>query len=238
MIGNSSDDPLQVTLPRMFLDQDQWKECVRRVLRVDVEPSLHRIWIGFPELSDDFFNVRTISELGACCALDPLARISIERDHVLDVTLILDNETYCFEGRIRYENSQGFAIEFIKPPEHLRSKIRLFFKPELLAKGLAPFISYTSMEPGSNATLIYSDGDSNRMQIALVNEQILAIFVDLEVLDAHVQWKRKSAIEGDPIQMDTKKRVINFVKNLPGLKPGFLQEIESILKDGKLSLNP
>jgi hypothetical protein len=221
MIGNSSDDPLQVTLPRMFLDQDQWKECVRRVLRVDVEPSLHRIWIGFPELSDD-----------------PLARISIERDHVLDVTLILDNETYCFEGRIRYENSQGFAIEFIKPPEHLRSKIRLFFKPELLAKGLAPFISYTSMEPGSNATLIYSDGDSNRMQIALVNEQILAIFVDLEVLDAHVQWKRKSAIEGDPIQMDTKKRVINFVKNLPGLKPGFLQEIESILKDGKLSLNP
>lgn len=237
--NNDSNNDFSISISRMFLHSDQWRQCGRRVPRAEVEPGLHKVWIGLPELSKTFFSVRTIGELGAFCAIDGGEELPVEPDHVVDVVLSIENDRYTFEGRIRYMAETGMAIEFVHPPEEVRNRLRTLFEPELLATTLVPFLSYTTMEPGSTATLIYSDGEFNRLQIALVSEKILAVFLDLAVLDTRLVWRKAEARKtGDmtleTMHPDSQKKIMNFVRNLQGLPAEFLKDIESILTQGRL----
>jgi len=236
--NNDSNNSFSIAISRMFLHSDQWKQCGRRVPRAETEPSLHKVWVTFPELTKTLFNVRTIGELGAYCFSEG-EPLPVEPDHVVDVVLVIENDRYAFEGRIRYLAEKGMAIEFVHPAEEVRSRIRTLFEPELLATTLVPFLSYTTMEPGSTATLIYSDGEFNRLQIALVSEKILAVFMDLAVLDTRMIWRKTEARKSGDLTVETmhpnsQKKIINFIKNLPGLPSEFLRDIESILTEGKL----
>jgi hypothetical protein len=243
MTGNRSkdDDTIElVTGNRMFLNQDQWKRCGRRVPRAELEPAIHSAWIMLPHHAQDLFSIRTIGELGAYCVLSDDVLKEIAPDHMLDVVLVFDDERYEFEGRVRYLHKDGIALEFIRPPLEVREKIKKLFGPEFLATSLAPFLSYTTMEPGSTATLIYSDGADNRLQIALVSEKILAVFLDLEVLDTHLIWRKSGTrktgeFTSGTIPPDHQKKILNFVRNLPGLSSDFFKEIESILNFGRVS---
>jgi hypothetical protein len=237
---NTNGEGLGISIERMFLDQDQWKKCGRRVPRAELEPTIHLVWMTLPHHSPNLFSVRTIGELGAYCVLSAEVLSEIAADHMLDIVLFIESESFEFEARVRYIHKDGIAIEFIRPPEAARQKIRTLFGPEFLATSLAPFLSYTTMEPGSTATLIYSDGDANRLQIALVSEKILAVFLDLEVLDTHLVWRKSSTNKGGEftsgiVHPDHQKKILNFVRNLPGLSQSFFKEIESIFNFGKIS---
>jgi hypothetical protein len=239
--GNIFDDGVDVvTGDRMFLDRDQWKKCGRRVPRAELEHAVHAVWMMLPHHTHDMFSIRTIGELGAYCVLSDEVLREIAPDHMLDIVLFIEDERYEFEARVRYLHKDGIAIEFIRPPREAREKIRTLFRPEFLATSLSPFLSYTTMEPGSTATLIYSDGAENRLQIALVSEKILAVFMDLEILNTHLVWrksgtKKTGEFTSGAIHPDHQKKILNFVKNLPGLSSDFLKEIESIFTFGRIS---
>jgi hypothetical protein len=239
--ANDNDGVDLVAGNRMFMDADeQWRKCGRRVPRVELEPTLHSVWLMLPHHAQNLFSVRTLGELGARCVLSEEILKEIAPDHMLDIILFIETERFELEARVRYIHEDGIALEFIRPPKEMKEKIRKLFGPEFLATSLAPFLSYTTMEPGSTSTLIYSDGAENRLQIALVSEKILAVFMDLEVLDTHLVWRKSGSkktgeFTSGSIHPDHQKKILNFVRNLPGLSVAFFKEIESIFTFGKVS---
>lgn len=229
---------LNIGSSRLYLDNGQWRECGRRTPRALVEPSLHPVSISLPRITKTPFRVRTVAELGAFCVVNESCTLSIAIDHVVDVTLVIEDKEFHLLGGVRSIQDDGFALEFINPPEEARQMIRQLLKPEFLAKTLSPCMSFSTVEPGATSTLIYSDGYMNSLQISLFDQRVLSVQFDLEVLDLRLAWRksdtRKSGIfsfekgdSGDP------KRILSFMKHLQGLTQEIYTEIESILIDGK-----
>ncbi len=232
---------LRSTPMRMYLDQqrEQWKTCARRVDRVQLEPSLHPAWIGFPEHSKVFYPIQTIAELGAACWISGLEKMGVDPSRPLQVALAIESERFVMEARVRALHGDGIAVEFMNPTQRAREKIRAAFKPELLAATLSPILSYTNVEPGASATLIYSDGDLNWLQLVLSNGKTLGVQLNLEILDLHLEWKKSEfkksgSFTGETAPPQVQKKVLSFVRNLRGMDSGLYKEIEQILTTGRL----
>lgn len=233
----SAKDEVLIRSARMFLNRDRWQECGRRVPRADIVPDLP-VWIRLPELSDQHFTVKTIGELGAYCQCSP-KDFAFVRDQVVELELKLQDHSYFLEGRIRYILTDGIALEFMNPDEPLRELIRMLFKPELLAVSLAPIVTYTGLEPGSAWTLIYSDGETNSVQVSLVNNCRIASFnMDLEVLDLRLSWRKGGelileSLSGGPARYEQLGRIASFVRNLQGMDQSLMKDLEAIITTGK-----
>jgi hypothetical protein len=90
--------------------------------------------------------------------------------------------------------------------------------------------------------MIFSDGEANTIQIGLSNDKIATLFIDLAILDLHMTWRRSTlhvveTAPAEPIPWEAQRKVLNFVRNLPGLSASFMSEIEGILFQGRFREN-
>jgi hypothetical protein len=229
---------LSIPKSRMFLEQGQWKECGRRTPRAEVEPEIHHVWVSLSGISLTPMVVTTIAELGCFCPVKDCEKLKLAQDQAVDVTLIIENKQFEFEGRVCLIEKGGFSLEFYGPPEEARQMIRKVLRPEFLARSLSPYLSYATMEPGANGTLIYSDGDLNSLQISLFDGKILAVHFDLDVLNLRLVWRktdmRKSGVfTGEFTDTGNPRRILSFIRHLQGLSREMYGEIESIIIAGK-----
>lgn len=220
---------------RIYLNQARWNQSRRRAPRAEVEPALHALRILLNDGSTNVFPIRTISEVGAFCVHPSPQVLALRQDQRVSLSLLIENSCYNFDGAIRYVGRDGFAIEFMQPPEPAQERIRNMLGPEFLAATLTPHFTNISTEPGSTRTLIYSDGVSNFLHVSLADQKLLAVELELEILGLRILWRKTAGknvgefVEGGHRSVVEKMKLLSFVRNLTGLTGDYFKEIESIL---------
>jgi hypothetical protein len=221
---------------RMYLNR--WKQCERRVPRAAVEHSLHALRIQFNNHAQAAFHIRTIGELGAFCAHPTAQTLAFKLGQEESLTLFVEDERFDLTGNIRYVQRDGFGLEFIEPPQSARQKIQNLMGPEFLAATLTPFFAPITMVPGATRTLIYSDGGTNYLHVSLADHKILAVDLELEILGFRFLWRKKDGQKPEEFRHGdnravAEKRILSFLRNLPGLAIEHFKEIEQVFKAGR-----
>jgi hypothetical protein len=218
-----------------FIFQGQWKQCKRRVPRVDVRCTQLPIFISYPAVSPQRFGVSTIAELGCRFITDRL-NVGPLLGKLLDTQLHIGHASFGLRTKMVSTDPRGASLQFMVPDARFREMIRELFKPELVATGLSPFHSYSALVAGPTHTIIYSDGGGNQIELQMNNKRLEGVHAELEILDTRFGWTRKTTAEVVRLSDErvqgpaVRDRLISFVRNLQDLDPQIRLEIERVIR--------
>jgi hypothetical protein len=218
-----------------FLLRGEWRHCKRKAVRADIQCNPCPVYLTYPTLSPQRFRIQTIAELG-CRYVTRDTDVRKLKDHVLHSVLHVGARTIEVDTRLIGTRDGWAAIEFIDPPGILRDLIRETFRLELKAASLTPFISFSTVVSGPTHTMIYSDGDSNSLELQMKNDRLEAFVGSLEILDLKFSWDRQkpgalriTCLSDELTQCPAyKQQLISFARNLQDLHAEVLSTIESI----------
>jgi hypothetical protein len=218
-----------------FLLRGEWRHCKRKAVRADIQANPMVVNLSYPQLSPQLFKVTTIAELG-CRYLTRDTDVHKLKDHVLHSILHLGPRQIPLDTRLVGTRPGWAAIEFIDPPGEARDLISEIFRLELKAASLTPFISFSTVMSGPTHTMIYSDGDSNALELQMKNDRLESFVGTLTILDLKFSWNRLRpnmlSIRGISDEKTQgpgyKGQLLSFIRNLQDLHPAVLSTIERI----------